>query len=73
MAKCNFENPRANENHNINDGIDLNDLLRTFDDDPNNEVKAFTCSPCIDIEGLTPLLSRYKNGFAVLNLNIQSI
>ena len=73
MAKCNFENPRANENPNINDDIDLNDLLRTFDDDPNNEVKAFTCSPYIDIEGLTPLLSRYKNGFAVLSLNIQSI
>ena len=73
MAKCNFENPRANENPNIKDDIDLNDLLRTFDDDPNNEVKAFICSPYIDIEGLTPLLSRYKNGFAVLSLNIQSI
>ena len=73
MAKCNFENPRANENPYINDDIDLNDLLRAFDDDPNSEVKTFTFSPYIDIEGLTPLLSRYKNGFAVLSLNIQSI
>ena len=57
MAKCSFENPRVNENPYINDDIDLNDLLRTFDDDPYNEVKAFTCSPYIDIEDLTPLLS----------------
>ena len=33
--------------------IELNDLLWTFYDDPNNKVKAFTCLPYIDIEGLT--------------------
>ena len=73
MAKCNFENPRVNENPHINDDFDLIDLLRTFDDDLYNEVKAFTCSPYIDIEDLTPLSSIYKNGFAVLSLNLQSI
>ena len=40
--------------------IDSNDLLWTFDDEPSNKVKAFTCSPYIDIEGLTLLLSGHK-------------
>ena len=49
-AKCNFDNPRVIKKPYINHDIDLNDLLRTLDDDPNNEVKAITCSPYIDIE-----------------------
>ena len=61
MDKSDPENPR-----------DLNDLLRTFSDDPNNEVKTFTCSPYIDIEGLTLLLSRYKDAF-VCELNNNDI
>ena len=73
MDKSDPENPRANEKRYINQDVDLNDLLRTFSDDPNNEVKTFTCSPYIDIEGLTPLLSRYKDALVVLSLNIQSI
>ena len=73
MDKSDPENPRANEKLYINQDVDLNDLLRTFSDDPNNEVKTFKCSPYIDIEGLTPLLSRYKDAFVLLSLNIQSI
>ena len=73
MHKSDPENPWANEKCYINQDVDLNDLLRTFSDDPNNEVKTFTCSPYIDIKGLTPLSSRYTNVFVVLSLNIQSI
>ena len=54
MDKSDPENPRANEKRYINQDVDLNDLLRTISDDPNNEVKTFTCSPYIDIEGLAP-------------------
>ena len=50
MDKSDPENPRANEKCYINQDVDLNDLLRSFSDDPNNEVKTFTCSPYIDIK-----------------------
>ena len=73
MDNSNCDNPRATENIHSSDDIDLNDLLRTFHDDPNNEVKSFTCSPYIEIDSLTPVLSRYKANFYVLSLNIQSI
>ena len=73
MDNSNCDNPRANENIHSSDDIDLKDLLRTFHDDPNNEVKSFTCSPYIEIDSLTPVLSRYKANFSVLSLNIQSI
>ena len=39
MHKSDPENPRANEKFYINQDVDLNDLLRTFNDDPNDEVK----------------------------------
>ena len=52
MDNSNCDNPRATENINPSDDIDLNDLLCTFHDDPNNEVKSFTCSRYIEIESL---------------------
>ena len=70
MDKSDPENPRANEKRYINQDVDLNDLLRTFSDDPNNEVKTFTCSPYIDIEGLTPLSSRYIPIYSVIRTKI---
>ena len=73
MDKFDPENPKASKKHYINQDVDLNDLLHTFSDDPNNEVKTLTCSPYTDIKGLTHLLSRYKDAFVVLSLNIQSI
>ena len=72
MDNSNCDNPRASENIHSSD-IDLNDLLRTFHDDPKNEVKPFTWSPYIEIDSLTPVLSRYKAKLSVLSLNIQSI
>ena len=73
MDKSDLENPRANEKRYIRQDVDLNDLLNTFGDDTNNEIKTFMSSPYIEIEGLDPLLSRYKNAFVVLSLSIQSI
>ena len=64
---------RANGRDTLCIDVDLNDLLRTFSDDTNNEVKSFTCSPYIETDSLVPILSRHKGDFSVLSLNIQSI
>ena len=47
MDNTNNNNLRANGTDHLSNDIDLNDLLRTFSDDPNNEGKSFTCSPYI--------------------------
>ena len=73
MDSSNCDNPRATINSHSSDYVDLNDLLRTFHDDPNNEVKTFSCSPYFEIESLRPILSKYKANFSVLSLNIQSL
>ena len=73
MDSSNCDNPRATINSHSSDYVDLNDLLGTFHDDPNNEVNTFSCSPYIEIESLTPVLSKYKANFSVLSLNIQSL
>ena len=36
---------------------DLNEILRSFDDDPNNELKIYTDSPYITLDSLVTLLS----------------
>ena len=73
IDNTNENNLRANGRNNLCNDVDLNDLLRTFSDDPNNEVKSFTCSPYIETDSLVPILSRHKGDFSVLSLNIQSI
>ena len=60
MDSSNCDNPRATINSHSSDYVDLNDILCTFHDDPNNEVKTCSCSPYIEIESLTPVLSKYK-------------
>ena len=39
---------------------DLNEILRSFDDDPNNESKTYTDSPYITLDSLVTLLSEKK-------------
>ena len=73
IDNTNDNNLRANGRDHLCNDVDLNDLLRTFSDDPNNEVKSFTCSPYIETDSLVPILSRHKGDFSVLSLNIQSI
>ena len=73
MDNSDSNNLRVIENNCLSGNVDLNDLLRTFHDDPNNEVRSFMCSPYIEIESLMPVLSKYKSNFSVLSLNIQSL
>ena len=73
MDNTNNNNLKANGTDRLSDDIDLNDLLRTFSDAPNNEVKSFMCSPYIETDSLIPILSKHKGDFSVLSLNIQSI
>ena len=54
-------------------GIDLNELLRTNQDDPNNELRTYTDSPYMLTESVLPFLIQRKRQFTVLSLNIQSI
>ena len=73
MDNSDSNNLRVIENNCLSGNVDLNDLLRTFHDDPNNEVRSFMCSPYIEIESLMPVLSKYISNFSVLSLNIQSL
>ena len=52
---------------------DLNEILRSFDDDPNNELRTYTDSPYITLDSLVTLLSKKTDQFSILNLNIQSL
>ena len=40
---------------------DLNKVLHSFDDDPNNEIRTYTDSPYVTLDYLVSLLSK-KNG-----------
>ena len=51
----------------------LIDVLRTLDDDPQNEMKIFADSPYLSMNDIDHTLSKYKNRFSILSLNIQSI
>ena len=52
---------------------DLNNVLRSFVDDPNNEVRTYSDSLYIPTENVENILSQYPNNFSVLSLNIQSL
>ena len=51
----------------------LTNVLRTLEDDPQNEVKIFADSPYLSMDELDQTLSKYKNKFSIMSLNIQSI
>ena len=51
---------------------DLNNVLRSFVDDPNNEVRTYSDSLYIPTENVENILSQYPNNFSVFSLNIQS-
>ena len=52
---------------------DLNDTLRTYIDDPNNEVKTYSDSLYISTEEVENVLKQHDNKFSILSLNIQSL
>ena len=52
---------------------DLNDTLRTYIDDPNNEVKTYSDSLYISTEEIENVLKQNDNKFSILSLNIQSL
>ena len=54
-------------------GVDLNSLLRTYQDNPNNKLRIYTDSPYILLESIVPLLTQRTRQLAILRLNIQSI
>ena len=54
-------------------GIDLDELLRTYQDDPNNELRTYTDSPYMLAKSVLPFLIQRKRQFTVLSLSIQSI
>ena len=74
MDNKNNNNFTENGTDRLSNDIDLNDLLRTFNDDPN-EVESFSCSPYIETDSLIPILSKHKGDFSgsVLSLNIKII
>ena len=51
----------------------LNDTLRTYIGDPNNEVKTYSDSLYISTEEIENVLKQNDNKFAILSLNIQSL
>ena len=53
--------------------FDLNELLRTYQDDPNNELRTYTDSPYMLTESVSPILIQKKRQFTVLSWNIHSI
>ena len=44
---------------------DLNNILRSFEDDPNNELRTYSDSPYLDTEGFLSYLA--KNAKNLLN------
>ena len=52
---------------------DLNDTLRTYIDDPNNEVKIYSDSLYISTEEVGNVLKKNYNRFSILSLNMQSL
>ena len=77
MKSVTFWNPMDNTDD-LDDGgratgIDLNQLLCTYQDNPNNELRIYTDSPYMLTESVLPFLIQRKRQFTVLSLNIQSI
>ena len=52
---------------------DLNNVLRSFVDDPNNEVRTYSDSLYIPTENVENVLSQYPNNFSLFSLNNQSL
>ena len=52
---------------------DLNDTLRTYINDPNNEVKTYSDSLYISTEEIENILKKNDNKFYTLSLNLQSL
>ena len=52
---------------------DLNNVLRSFVDDPNNEVRTYSDSLYIPTENVENICSQYQNNFSVFSPNIQSL
>ena len=52
---------------------DLNKVLHSFDDDPNNEIRTYTDSPYVTLDSLVSLLSKKMGQFSILDLNTQSL
>ena len=51
----------------------LIDVLRTLEDDPQNEMKIFADSPYLSMNEIDHTLSKYKNRISIFSLNIQGI
>ena len=52
---------------------DLNNVLRSFVDDPNSEVRTYSDSLFIPTQNVENMLSQYPNNFSLFSLNIQSL
>ena len=52
---------------------DLNNILHSSMDDPNNEVRTYSDSLYIPTDNIENILSKYPNNFSVFSLNIQSL
>ena len=68
-----MDNANNDNTQRANKRDDLHDILRTFVDDPNNEVKTYCVSPFIELESVESVLKKHKGNFCVLSLNIQSL
>ena len=55
------------------DNYDLNTVLHSFVDDPNNEVRTYSESPYVTIDNTDAFLGQYKDNFSILSLNMQSL
>ena len=55
------------------DNYDLNTVLRSFVDDPNNEVRTYSESPYVTIDNTDAFLRQYKDNFSILSLNVQNL
>ena len=53
--------------------MDLNDILRSFEDDPNNELITYSDHPYLDTEGFVFSLAKKDKSFSILNLSAQSL
>ena len=51
----------------------LNDVVLSYEDDPQNEVKTISDSPYVSINDVEAIMSKQKNTFSIMSLNIQSI
>ena len=52
---------------------DLNNVLCSFEDDPNNELRTYSDSLYLDTEGFISYLAKNTKSFSILSLNVQSL